>query len=189
MPDHGLVLQQRGDPADGQRWQVWESASPAKTTWSGLGDVSCAGVASCMTVGAAGTSKQGSKGIVYTGHATVYSWDGGQTFTPLKPPAPKGAKTSELAGVSCWRNTACLAAGNYTNAKGKSLPYSVVWNNGTWQLKPIPQWQGRPPPPSRALPAQARASAWRPATHPAPVHIPSWPVGTTANGPWRRPHR
>jgi hypothetical protein len=127
----------------GTLWNVWASGNPSGTTWSGLADVFCESLAHCMAVGAAGTSKTTPKGVVFTGHATAYNWDGGLTFTPLRVPAPAGAKASDLAGVGCWSNTACLAVGNYTNAKGKWLPYSVLWNNGTWQLKPVPQVPGQ----------------------------------------------
>jgi hypothetical protein len=110
--------------------------NPAGSTWSQLLDVSCPAGTFCLMVGDAGTSRKVRHGVVYTSHATAYSWTGGRALTRLSPPAPAHARTSELAGVSCASATTCLAVGNYTNARGKWRTYSAAWDNGTWTVQP-----------------------------------------------------
>ncbi len=123
-------------PADGSALGIVAEKNPPGSTWSALADVSCPASTFCLMVGEAGTSSKTGHKIVYTSHATAYSWTGGGTLTRLSPPAPAGARTSELAGVSCASATTCLAVGNYTSAHGKWLTYSVAWNSGTWTLQP-----------------------------------------------------
>ena len=116
--------------------------NPRGANWSALGDVSCARSTSCMLVGAAGTARRTPRGLVYTSHATVYRWNG-TALRPLAGPAPAHARSSELAGVSCPTVTTCMAVGNYTNAAGRSLPYSALRTNGTWHVRAVPTVRGR----------------------------------------------
>jgi len=116
--------------------------NPRGTTWSGLGDVSCARSTSCMLVGAAGTVRRTPRGLVYTSHATAYRWNG-TALRQLAVPAPAHARASELAGVSCPTVTTCMAVGNYTNAAGRSLPYSALRTSGTWHVQAAPTVRGK----------------------------------------------
>jgi hypothetical protein len=115
--------------------------NPSGTTWSSLNDVSCPTVTSCLLVGAAGTTRKTAHGIVYISHATAYSWNG-TTLAKLSVPAPAGARTTELGGLSCATTTTCMAVGNYTNAHGAWLTYAAAWNSGTWQVQSTPNIRG-----------------------------------------------
>jgi hypothetical protein len=116
--------------------------NPRGANWSVLADVSCARSTSCMLVGAAGTARRTPRGLVYTSHATVYRWNG-TALRQLAGPAPAHARSSELAGVSCPTTTTCMAVGNYTNAAGRSLPYSALRTNGMWHVQAVPTVRGR----------------------------------------------
>jgi hypothetical protein len=117
--------------------------NPAGSTWSSLNDVSCATDTFCVTVGQAGTSTKTARGVTYYSHGTAYTWNGSSSSTagrlvPLHPPAPAGARYSELTGLSCASTTTCMAVGNYISPARKWRTYAALWNNGTWQLQSTP---------------------------------------------------
>ncbi len=107
--------------------------TPKGATWSVLDDVSCASPTFCLVVGSAGTTVRTAHGLRYLSHATAYRWNG--SLHPLTVPAPAHSRATELAGVSCASTTSCMAVGNYTNAAGRSLPYSALWTSGTWHVR------------------------------------------------------
>jgi hypothetical protein len=115
-------------------WTVVSGKNPTGSTWSGLQDVSCPTITFCMMVGQAGTSRKTSRGIVFSGHATAYRWNG-TTVTRLTVPGPVHGHGAELAGLACATTTNCLAVGNYFNARNQWRTYAAAWNNGKWQLE------------------------------------------------------
>lgn len=108
--------------------------NPKGTTWSVLDDVSCATATSCLLVGAAGTTKRTSKGLVHLSHATAYRWNG-HALRRLAGPAPAHARDAELGGVSCASATSCMAVGDYRSARGRLVPYSALLTGSTWRVQ------------------------------------------------------
>lgn len=109
------------------------SRNPKGSTWSLLDGVSCATATFCMLAGSAGTTRRTPNGLRYLSHATAYRWNG--SLHRLAVPAPARSKGTELASVSCPTATSCTAVGNYTSARGRSLPYSARWTNGKWRIQ------------------------------------------------------
>src|SRR5262245_35848966 len=106
--------------------------NPKGPTWSALTEASCVTTTFCMLVGSAGTTRKTLHGLRYLSHALAYRWNG--SAHRLKVPAPAHARFTELASVSCATATSCLAVGNYTNARGRSRPYSALWTGGVWHV-------------------------------------------------------
>jgi hypothetical protein len=113
--------------------------NPKGDTWSSLQGVSCpvTTLTFCMVVGQAGTSKKSGSKVVYHGKATVYTFNGSK-FRRLTVPSVARARDSELASVSCFSTTACVAVGNYTGAAGKWRGYAAIWTAGKWKLQTMP---------------------------------------------------
>jgi hypothetical protein len=121
--------------SNGGNVTIVNEKNPAGSTWSVLQDVSCPTPTFCLMVGAAGTSRRTSHGILYHGHATAYKW-GGKRLTRLSVPLPGATGYSELAGVACANQATCMAVGNYITARGKWKTYSALWTGGSWHTAP-----------------------------------------------------
>ncbi len=113
--------------------------NPQGDTWSSLRGVSCpvTTLTFCMVVGQAGTSKKSGGKVVYHGRATAYSFNGTK-FRRLTLPSVAHARDSELASVSCFSATTCVAVGNYTSSAGKWRGYAAIWTAGKWKLQTTP---------------------------------------------------
>lgn len=121
---------------NGTRWRIIASSNPGHTSASGLQDVSCPSTTFCMAVGAANVGRRF--------HATAYTWTNQTTLTKVNVPAPSHARTSSLAGLSCYSATDCMAVGDYTNLAGLIVPYAAKWHIGTgWKLLRLPGVRGR----------------------------------------------
>jgi hypothetical protein len=57
-------------------------------------------------------------------------------------PTPKGAKSVQLAGISCISVTTCIAVGFYTNSSGVTVTLAERWNGSTWLIQPTPSPAG-----------------------------------------------
>jgi hypothetical protein len=125
----------------GSEYTILSQNSPRGSTWSATQDVSCPTSTYCMMVGLAGRSYRKHHHLVYPAHATAYAWNGTKLIT-LHPPAPAHATYSELAGLSCASPTMCMAVGNYENAHGTWLPYTVSRISGHWQVQTTPRIRG-----------------------------------------------
>lgn len=110
---------------NGTVWKIVSASGPTGSTASRLIDVSCPAASFCMAVGDA---KIGSHA-----QATVYTWVNHTAWKQISVPAPAGARSATLDGVSCAAATDCMAVGDYVNASGTTLPYAVGWHTGTWQ--------------------------------------------------------
>ncbi len=53
-------------------------------------------------------------------------------------PRPRGARNSELGGLSCFNTRNCMAVGSYENGSGHFLPFAARWHSGKWQLLATP---------------------------------------------------
>jgi hypothetical protein len=122
-------------------YTILSQNSPLGSTWSAIQDVSCPAITYCMMVGLAGRSYRRHHHLVYPAHATAYAWNGTR-LTKLHPPAPAHATYSELAGLSCASPTMCMAVGNYENAHGTWLPYTVSRISGHWQVQTTSRIRG-----------------------------------------------
>jgi hypothetical protein len=113
--------------------------NPKGATWSVLQSASCpvSTLTFCMVVGQAGTTKKSGSKITYYAHATAYVYNGAK-FRKLTVPSVAHARNSELASVSCFAATNCVAVGNYTGSAGKWRGYAAIWTAGKWKLETMP---------------------------------------------------
>jgi hypothetical protein len=110
-------------------WEIQRTANPPGLT-AVLDGVSCATAANCMAVG------HTTDGL---GRARPLAerWDGaGWTAEPI--PAPPGALSSGLYGVSCPAATSCIAVGSTTDAGGHETALAERWDGARWRLEPTP---------------------------------------------------
>ncbi len=108
------------------RWNgtSWTNESlPAGTT--SLAGVSCS-AGSCMAVG------------VRDSTMAAESWNG-RVWTVRPVAAPSGAADgSQLLAVSCAAASACVAVGDYSNARGDMLNLAELWNGASWKVTNVP---------------------------------------------------
>jgi hypothetical protein len=114
-------------------FKVVAAKNPARTTWSGMVDVSCLSPRFCMIVGDAGSAK--------TQHVTSYIWNG-RSFRAVTVPAPPHSRIPELAGVSCTSSESCEGVGFYENAASAYASYAAIWHGGKWHLQTAPSITG-----------------------------------------------
>ena len=118
---------------DGSTWTVQTTPDPSGAESSSLAGISCSGTDSCDTVGSYSTS---------TGNfAFAESWDG-TTWTLETTPAPAGAASSALSGISCDTGTGsgsgtCTAVGDFDSGTG-SLTLTDSWDGTAWTVDPSP---------------------------------------------------
>lgn len=92
-----------------------------------LNGVSCTAAATCMAVGAYGTSG----GFP----AAMAQRQSGTTWTTYNVGVPSGASRAELTSVSCVSSTWCMAAG-YKTVNSYGVPFSSVYDGITWTQTP-----------------------------------------------------
>jgi hypothetical protein len=119
---------------NGSRWSIVRSPNPKGSTGSGLTGVSCASASKCMAVGS------------YTGRSEVNktlaeAWNGSR-WSVIASPNPKGSTGSFLAGVSCFRRSACKAVGTYGNSSGVNVALAESWNGAHWKVVSSPDPKG-----------------------------------------------
>jgi hypothetical protein len=84
-----------------------------------LAGISCPAVARCVAVGL---------GQAWSLH--------GSTWRRLT--IAKRAVSTNLAAVSCWRTSACVAAGSYQPSAGGQRTLAEEWNGSTWTVLSTP---------------------------------------------------
>jgi hypothetical protein len=117
-------------------WSITQWSDPAGARLGWLGDVSCTGPTFCMAVGAY------SKTTFAHEHVFSERWTG-TSWTRLNTPAPAKSLWSELAGLSCFSDTKCVAVGNFENAAKHVLSFAAVWNGQRWSLTRTPNVTGK----------------------------------------------
>jgi hypothetical protein len=117
-------------------WTITQWSDPTGTRLGWLGDVSCSGPTFCMAVGAF------SKTTFDREHLFSERWTG-TGWVRLNTPAPAKSLWSELAGVSCFSDTKCVAVGNFENAAKHVLSFADVWNGQRWSLTRTPNVTGK----------------------------------------------
>jgi sugar lactone lactonase YvrE len=96
-----------------------------------MSSVSCTTTTSCTAVG-----------FTVPMHAAApvplaERWNG-TGWTLQSVPAPSGAKSTVLSGVSCTSASECIAVGASENASGVTVPYAARWSGGTWSEQSMP---------------------------------------------------
>jgi hypothetical protein len=112
--------------------QSFPNASGAK--WSAARRVSCVSSSECAAVG------------VYDNSSSVEvtlaeRWNGSE-WSLQSTPNPTGAKSSQLAGVSCTSSTACAAVGRYDNSSSVEVTLAERWNGSEWSIQSTPNPTG-----------------------------------------------
>jgi hypothetical protein len=117
---------------NGMAWSVQEPPTVRGATQTYLQGVSCVSSTTCTAVG----YFMNSSGKIVP---LAESWNG-TGWTAHEPPAPTGAKGSELYGVSCISSTECTAVGGFENSSEKGLPLAEKWNGTAWSVQepPVP---------------------------------------------------
>lgn len=107
---------------DGASWVVEPTAG---STLDFLNAVACTTPASCTAVGQTGFSQP-----------IADRWDG-SSWTAQTIPSPPGAAQTNLVGIACPTQDACLAAGSglYPSGDGTNLTLSERWNGGQWAIQ------------------------------------------------------
>ena len=96
-----------------------------------LKDLSCIGRTFCMAVGDYAVDENGN-----VPGTLAETWNGTSWQFPAfpRPPGPQ----SVLTAVSCVTPVACMAVGNYINAKDVELNFAAEWSGQAWRLLRMP---------------------------------------------------
>jgi hypothetical protein len=103
-------------------------------TADGLQAVSCAGSV-CMAVGATASGANAKP--------LSERWSG-TSWVVETTPAPTGAVSAHLLGVSCPSADACVAVGSYEVKSGLIYPLAESWNGSKWAAQSVPYPKGSP---------------------------------------------
>ncbi|MGH3155855.1 MAG: hypothetical protein ACRDNF_04660 [Streptosporangiaceae bacterium] len=122
-------------PAAGAAWHSEPTVNPIGDYNGSLAAVSCTSASACTAVG------------TYDDRASVAvtlaeRWNG-STWNAQATPNPAGARSSQLASVSCTSAVSCAAAGYDTGAAGVIVPLVEVWNGTRWAIQSTPVPPGR----------------------------------------------
>jgi hypothetical protein len=115
---------------NGTAWSAQKPTAPTGAMESQLSGVSCASSTECAAVG---EFENGSAKRV----PLAEQWNG-TAWSDQEPPAPTGAQSSHLYGVSCTSSTACTAGGRFENSSEKFLPLVDRWNGTAWSAQEPP---------------------------------------------------
>jgi hypothetical protein len=118
----------------GTTWTTKATPNPAGAKSSQLDALSCTSASSCAAVGHY-TNSSGTE-LTLAEERSATAW------TTKTTPKPAGAKSSQLAAVSCTSSASCVAVGYYTNAGGTVLTMADLWKGTTWKTKPAPSKTG-----------------------------------------------
>ncbi len=125
-----------GDQWNGTSWTLTPMPAPKGASTGGLSGVSCASAVSCMAVGSF-TVGDSNRPVLAGDQWNGTSW----TLTPM--PAPKGASTGGLSGVSCASAVSCMAVGSFTvGDSNRPVLAGDQWNGTSWTLTPMPAPKG-----------------------------------------------
>jgi hypothetical protein len=109
-----------------EQWNgaTWIVEPMTGTTLDFLNAVACTTPTSCTAVGQTGFSEP-----------IAQRWDG-TSWAAQTLPSPDGALQTDLVGVSCPSQTACLAIGSalYTRGTGTNLTVAEQWNGDQWAI-------------------------------------------------------
>ena len=119
---------------NGTEWSVQSTPNPTGALRSYLEGVSCTSSTACTTVG----YYQGSSG---EDTMLVERWNGTE-WSIQSTPAPAGATSSSLRGVSCSSSSACTAVGIYGTGSSAGTALAESWNGTEWSVQSTPALSG-----------------------------------------------
>lgn len=117
---------------NGKNWTVQATPNPKGSTDASLSDVSCSATI-CQAVGLQNFELP-----------LAELWNG-KTWAVESTPVLSGPKEGTLGGVTCTTAKACVAVGNYTNAKFDELTLVESWNGSAWAIVASPNPAGQGP--------------------------------------------
>ncbi|HEY8303761.1 MAG TPA: S53 family peptidase [Solirubrobacteraceae bacterium] len=112
------------------KWTIKEPLLPTGAKSSHLVGVSCSAAGACTAVGHYVSS--GSVELML-----AERWNG-TAWSIQETPAPTGAKSSSLLGVSCKSAEVCDAVGHYVNSESKELTLAEGWASAVWTVQESP---------------------------------------------------
>ena len=119
---------------NGSEWRIQSTPNPAGARESRVYGVTCSSSTACTAVGYYVSSGG-------TWLTLAERWNGTE-WKSQSTPAPAGATTSRLLGVSCPSSSACTATGSYENGSGVTLPLAEAWNGSEWKVQSTPSPEG-----------------------------------------------
>jgi hypothetical protein len=123
------VLRTLAAVIDGTAVSIQTSADPDAAADSSLHAVSCTDADFCVAVG--------SHAVAVGSDPLVEAWDG-SAWSIQAAPAPAGAVSSALVGVSCRSQKACVAVGEYfSSAAAVPAAFAERWNGAGWAAQAI----------------------------------------------------
>ncbi len=117
---------------NGTRWRIVPTPLPVGHKFNELYGVACTTPVACLAVG--DTAPE------FDTHdrPLAESWNGSQ-WALQRIPAPIGPARSDLRGMACASETACVAIGGFHDDNDA---FSEVWDGTAWKIKPVPQPEG-----------------------------------------------
>jgi hypothetical protein len=119
--------------ASAETWSPQEPPSPTSATESYLNSVSCTSSEECIAVGWFESLVSETETAV----PLAEKWNG-TAWSAQEPPAPAGAKESDLYGVSCASSTECTAVGEFDDSSNEGVPLAEKWNGTAWSAQEPP---------------------------------------------------
>lgn len=114
-------------------WHIQHTPNPPAKQGV-LAAVSCASPTVCIAVG----SHDNGGGFFFP---LAEAWNG-TTWSVQRPPAPAGAQSTSLLGVSCVSASGCVAVGSYRSTAGVVKTLAEAWNGSSWSIQPTPNPAG-----------------------------------------------
>ncbi|MGA2928769.1 MAG: hypothetical protein ABSG43_22820, partial [Solirubrobacteraceae bacterium] len=115
---------------DGTSWAIQSTPNAGGATGSQLGAVTCTSSTACIAVGSSSSSPG-----AYA--ALAEQWNG-TSWSILTVPAPGGAASTLLDGVSCSAGPACTAVGRASDNAGDWTALAERWNGTRWSIQTVP---------------------------------------------------
>jgi len=119
---------------NGSKWRIQATADPAGSQGSEFLAVSCSSPRSCTAGGTYGNGAGVSIPL-------AERWDGRQ-WRIQAAAVPAGSAGSGFSALSCASPTACIAAGSYDTAHGRSVLLAERWTGGRWRRQATPRPAG-----------------------------------------------
>ena len=129
-----------------ERAHQWRTAAlppPDGAESDSLAAVSCTSARFCEAVGSRWSSTPLPGGIAGGQHNPLaQGWDG-HRWQLQQVPAPSGAATVDLYGVSCATSTDCMAVGSASFSSAPAfIPLTEHWDGERWTILPTPFFEG-----------------------------------------------
>ena len=121
---------------NGSTWAVQPTPNPAGAARSVLVAVSCSSPSACTAVGDYPSPAGAGALVAFAERRNGANW------TIESTPAPAGATSDSLQGVSCPSTSNCAAVGSYEDSSGVRRTLAEQWNGTSWVLQSTPNPPG-----------------------------------------------